>query len=140
MISNKKKSAFVSPSSCSGIGAIFKVAGEKKLIYHASIQGSCTVVLFTVTDFLWKFDMVGSSSQDAVKCGFLQNGDVLTSIDGMDIENSSMEEVALKLLGPHGSFVTVKFRRQTAMGFLDNTIVMDRRPVQLETIASTIVE
>ncbi len=65
---------------------------------------------------------------------------MLTSIDGVDIENFSMQAVALKLLGAQGSFVMVKFRRQTDMGFVDNTIAMDRRPAQVEAIASSIVK
>ncbi len=64
---------------------------------------------------------------------------MLISIDGVDIENFSMQEVAHRLLGSQGSFVMVKFRRKKDMGFLDNTIAMDRRPAQLETIASSIV-
>jgi hypothetical protein len=76
----------------------------------------------------------GSSSHDAIKDGLLKRGDVLISIDGIDIRDHPMEDIAARLLGPEGSLVMVKFRRKTNVGFMDNVIVMDRKPTKLEDI------
>jgi C-terminal processing protease CtpA/Prc len=64
----------------------------------------------------------------------LNRGDVLVSIDGVPMKGRSMHDVAARLLGVQGSIVMVKFRRQTDMGFVENTIAMDRRPMQLDAI------
>ncbi len=76
----------------------------------------------------------GSSSHDAIERGLLNRGDVLVSIDGVPMKDRSMQDVAARLLGVHGSIVTVKFRRQTDKGLIENTIAMDRRPMQLDAI------
>ena len=64
----------------------------------------------------------------------MKRGDVLVSIDGVDMRNREMHDVAARLLGAQGSLVTVKFRRETENGFVENTIAMDRRPMQVEAI------
>jgi hypothetical protein len=50
------------------------------------------------------------------------------------MKGRSMQDVAARLLGVRGSTVLVKFRRQTDKGFVENTIEMDRRPMQLDAI------
>jgi hypothetical protein len=50
------------------------------------------------------------------------------------MKGRSMQDVAARLLGVQGSIVMVKFRRQTDKGFVENTIAMDRRPMQLDAI------
>ncbi len=83
--------------------------------------------------------VAGSSSHGAVQNGLLQRGDVLVSIDGVDIRDLSMQDIAARLLGPNGSLVMVKFRRKTVVGFLESIIVMDRRPTKLDDIKSVAV-
>ena len=78
--------------------------------------------------------LAGSSSHDAIERGLLKRGDILVSIDGVDMRQRAMHDVANQLLGAQGSLVTVKFRRQTDDGFVENTIALDRRPLQVEAI------
>eukprot|EP00291_Cryptomonas_curvata_P026462 CAMPEP_0172157138 /NCGR_PEP_ID=MMETSP1050-20130122/3616_1 /TAXON_ID=233186 /ORGANISM="Cryptomonas curvata, Strain CCAP979/52" /LENGTH=124 /DNA_ID=CAMNT_0012826317 /DNA_START=213 /DNA_END=587 /DNA_ORIENTATION=+ len=98
----------------SGIGAVFTVSNDNQIIYCASAEGS--------------------SSHDAIERGLLNRGDVLVSIDGVPMKGRSMQDVAARLLGVRESIVMVKFRRQTDKGFVENTIAMDRRPMQLDAI------
>ena len=63
----------------------------------------------------------------------------MISIDGVDIRDHSMQDIAARLLGPNGSLVMVKFRRKTDAGFMENIIVLDRRPTKLEDIKSVAV-
>lgn len=97
--------------------------------YHCSTQHFPWSEPFNPICFL-----AGSSSHDAIERGLLKRGDILWSIDGVNMKNRDMHDVASRLLGTEGSLVTVKFRRQTGTGFIENTIAMDRRPMELDKI------
>ncbi len=51
-----KNTAFLSPSTISGIGAIFEITRENKIIFHSSIPGAYIYVL-AVTDFYLTLDL-----------------------------------------------------------------------------------
>jgi hypothetical protein len=130
-------------SMMAGIGAVFRYDQHGWIVYCASAEGDLDMkdryLLHTFLDSTQSFPrlmlgVAGSSSHDAIERGLLQRGDVLLSIDGVDMRNRDMHDIAARLLGAEGTLVTVKFRRQTETGFIENTIAMDRRPMQYDAI------